>query len=54
MYSVIVDGNVLDFKYKRGLEFSYAFYIGDILIGQVFNMGRHDAAEFLLKLNGYK
>ena len=75
MYSVIVDGNVLDFKYKRGFEFSYAFYIGDILIGQVFNMGRHwsgvswephplgavsgfktrhDAAEFLLKLNGYR
>ena len=80
MYSVIVDGEVLDFKYKRArqsvLTFRYVFYIGDILIGQIFNHGklgwyavsdykpnpigyvggfktRHDAAEFLLKLNGF-
>jgi len=80
MYSVIVDGKVLDFKYKQTkhpkLKYRYVFYIGDILIGQLFNHGRrgwscvsdyksnplcpvngfktrHDAAEFLLKLNGF-
>ncbi len=38
MNSCIVDGKVLDFKYKKLNEFTYAFYIGDIYIGQVFNM----------------
>jgi len=38
MYSVVVDGKVLDFKFKRLNDFTYAFYIGDILVGQVFHM----------------
>lgn len=87
MYSVIVDDKVLDFKYKRAskvlikkypiLKRRHVFYIGNILIGQIFssrNRGwscvsdkepnplcpvngfktRHDAAEFLLKVNGYR
>ena len=40
MYSINVDGKVLDFRYKKQNEFTYAFYIGDILIGQIFKMGR--------------
>ena len=40
MYSVVVDGKVLDFHYKK-LSTSYAFYIGDILIGQIFKMKRY-------------
>jgi hypothetical protein len=39
MLSVVHEGRVLDFKYKKQNEFTYAFYIGDILIGQVFRMG---------------
>ena len=38
MYSIIVDGKVLDFKWKKHTEFSYVFYIGDIAVGQVFRM----------------
>jgi|GEM_PF-5663219 len=38
--SVIVDGKVLDFVYRKSLEFSYNFYIGDVLVGQVFRAGR--------------
>jgi len=42
MYSTVVDGKVLDWKYKRsGHDFPvYNFYIGDIFIGQIFNLGR--------------
>ena len=39
MYSEIVDGKVLDYRFKK-LESNgyrhYAFYIGDIYIGQLF------------------
>lgn len=38
MYSVVHEGKVLDYHYKKQNEFTYAFYIGDILIGQVFKM----------------
>ena len=42
MLSAIVDGKVLDFKYKKLQSFKsgnqYAFYVGDILVGQVFKM----------------
>jgi len=42
MHSVNIKGKVLDFYYKkRELEGNYSFYIGDIFIGQVFNMGRY-------------
>lgn len=40
MYSVVIDGKVLDFRYKKLQENHYAFYIGDILVGQVFNLKR--------------
>jgi len=40
MYSVNVAGKVLDYKYKKQTEIIYAFYIGDILIGQLFKMRR--------------
>jgi len=39
MYSVIVDGKVLDFRYKNmPLNSSYVFYIGDIYVGQIFKI----------------
>ena len=41
MYSAIVDGKVLDFKYRRINDFTYGFYIGCIYVGQVFNMKRY-------------
>jgi exosome complex RNA-binding protein Csl4 len=39
MLSCIFEGRVLDFKYKKLSEFAYTFRIGDIYVGQVFNMG---------------
>ncbi len=36
MKSVIVDGVVLDFKYKKVDEFTYIFYVGHILVGRLF------------------
>ena len=40
-YSACVDGKVLDFKYKKGGQaFIYNFYIGDMFLGQIFNMGK--------------
>lgn len=38
MYSCIVEGQVLDFKYKKLTEHVQAFYIGHIYVGQVFKM----------------
>jgi len=38
MLSKIVNGKVLDFKFKKLQNNHHAFYIGDILIGQVFKM----------------
>jgi len=56
LISCIVDGKVLDWKFKKGMmAFVYNFYIGDIYVGQVFNMGGawtaigntpHDLAPF--------
>ncbi len=39
--SIVVDKKVLDFRYKKLTDFSYAFYVGDILVGQVFKMKRY-------------
>lgn len=38
MHSIVIDGKVFDYKYKKINEFSYAFYIGGLLIGRVFKM----------------
>ncbi len=38
LLSKIVNGKILDYNYKKLQENQYAFYIGDILIGQVFKM----------------
>ena len=38
MYSLILDGKVLDFKYKKVNELIWNFYVGDIFVGQVFKM----------------
>ena len=37
MYSVVVDGKVLDMRYKK-MEHNhgYVFYVGDIYVGQIF------------------
>jgi len=41
MMSAIVDGKVLDFKFKNGgQDFLTLFYIGNIFVGQIFKM-RH-------------
>ena len=42
--SCIYQGKVLDFKYKQCKiqKFIFAFYIGDILIGQIFKHGKHN------------
>lgn len=39
-YSIIVNGKVLDYHYKKLSAFSYNFYIGNMYMGQVFNMGK--------------
>lgn len=41
MNSVVIDGKVLDFKYKKLQPFHQAFYVGDILVGQLFNMDNY-------------
>ena len=41
MDSVVVDGKVLDFHYKKN-EVCYDFYIGEMLIGQIFYTGRRN------------
>ena len=38
MLSAIVDGKVLDYKYKKIQENHYVFNIGDICIGEIFKM----------------
>jgi len=38
-YSVCYKGKVLDYSYKKLQNSHYAFYIGDIYIGQLFNTG---------------
>lgn len=40
MYSCIVEGQVMDFNYKKLTEIAQAFYIGHIYVGQVFKMRR--------------
>ena len=44
LYSENYQGKVLDYRFKRMNEFTYAFYIGDIYLGQVYNMDRNWAA----------
>jgi len=42
MMSIIKDGKVLDFYFKRCKvqNFRTMFYIGDIFVGQIFKIGR--------------
>lgn len=40
MYSLILDGKVLDFRYKKHSGCGTAFYVGDILAGLVYNNGK--------------
>ena len=65
MLSVIHKGRVLDFKYKKLSDYTYSFYIGEILIGQIFKMRKsnwsaviwHDTDENIRKLfpvDGFK
>ena len=41
MISSVVGNKVLDWHWKKLGTDRYKFYIGDIFIGQVFNMGVH-------------
>jgi len=36
--SLVKDGKVLDWRFKRMNEYTIAFYVGDIYVGQVFKM----------------
>ena len=38
MQSLVVNGKVLDFRYKKITDSISAFYIGSIYVGQVFKM----------------
>lgn len=38
MYSVIVNGKVLDHQHKKINDFISLFYIGDIYVGQIYKM----------------
>ena len=42
MYSEIVDGEVLDWRFEKtkGMRFRYTFWIGQYLVGQIFRMSR--------------
>ena len=40
MFSVVSDGKVLDFNYKKHGKDAYRFYIGDIFVGLIFHMLR--------------
>lgn len=40
--SLVKDGKVLDWRFKRQNEFTTAFYVGDIFVGQVFKMKKGD------------
>lgn len=43
MFSVVHEGKVLDFHYKKLPQgYIYVFYIGDILIGQIFRHSEHN------------
>ena len=39
MNSSIINGEVLDWKTVKS-DFQYSFYIGDVLVGQLFNLGK--------------
>jgi hypothetical protein len=59
MNSLVVNGKVLDYKFKKTVDGIYAFYIGDILIGQAFKMRRDWSAvsiicERMSKVDGFK
>ena len=38
MYSVIIDGKVEDFNYRKINDFTYVFRVGDKIVGQIFKM----------------
>ena len=40
MYSINYEGKILDYRYKQLADFIYAFYVGDIYVGQLFRMGK--------------
>lgn len=61
MQSVNVNGKVLDFHYKKKNDFIYSFYIGEIFVGQLFNLGMHGwsavgtpATSGFSKVDGFK
>jgi len=41
MYSVIHQGKVLDFHFKKMSNYCYNFSVGDIFIGQIFKLRKH-------------
>ena len=60
-FSINHKGKVLDFKYKKVQgHWHYAFYIGDILVGQVFRMGKgnwsavSETPNDLCPVNGFR
>lgn len=53
-YSINWEGKVLDFRWKKILPHVYAFYVGTLYVGQVFNLGRtwSGVGKHSHKLNG--
>jgi len=43
------DGKVRTFRYKKQSDFIYAFYLGELLMGQLFNMGKSWSAVSWVK-----
>ena len=60
MYSVIINGKVLDFKFKRLNDFTYNFSVGDIFLGQIYHIDKSWscvsflASSDLCPINGFR
>ena len=59
MLSSVVDGKVLDWRWNKR-QIDTLFYVGDIYIGQLFNMGKsgwsalHKTANSIGLVEGFK
>lgn len=59
MHSVCINDKVLDFKYSKLNGWCWNFYIGDIFLGQIFNVNKSYTAvpffkQSICKVYGFK
>lgn len=63
MYSVVHNGKVLKFKYKRHTKMSWSFYVGDILLGTLWKrpfdnswtaLSINDDDGYPIRIEGFK